>query len=76
MRDPHEHPHNEIRAVVLGDGTVRFTTGEFSQANHGSADELMKALEAGFRRVGAPGKIRTTKLKHPTKQSVQTHHTS
>ena len=62
---------NEIRVTVLGDGTARIQTGEFSQANHRSADELIKFFETHMGANPQRTKAKGVKQKHQAKVQVQ-----
>ena len=69
-----ERQINEIRGTVLGDGTARLQTGEFSQANHKSADELIKFFEAHMGANPQRTKAKGVKQKHQAQVQVRTHH--
>lgn len=43
------HSHgslDEITVEVMPGGLVKFTTNQFSQANHGSAEQIIKAIQS------------------------------
>lgn len=77
----HDHEHalshdpmrqvNEIRGTVLGDGTLRLQTGEFSQANHRSADELVKWMEDQLSANPVRTKAKGVKQKHQQQQRIR-----
>ena len=60
---------NEIRGTVLGDGTCRLQTGEFSQQNHRSADELIKFMEQSL--GSNPQRTRAKGVRQKHQQQVQ-----
>lgn len=62
---------NEIRGTVLGDGTIRLQTGEFSQANHASADGLIKDFEGMTTSNPIRTKAKGVKQRHQPKVQVR-----
>lgn len=65
---------NEIRGIVLGDGSVRLQTGEFTQANHKSADDLVKFFEEHMGANPQRSKARQPRLKHQPKLPTSIQH--
>lgn len=74
MHTDQQRQVNEIRGTVLGDGTTRLQTGEFSQANHKSADDLIAFFEAHMSPNPQRTKAKAVKQKHQPKVQVRAQH--